>query len=92
MVILNFSFNLSVSSKSKNKSYAYTNQLLWDRRVVMKVEAYTGEFVVAVSFRNVDDDFAWAFEGVYGPNLDVEGDLFGRSWLASLVCGTCLGV
>jgi hypothetical protein len=29
-----------------------------------------GHFVVACSFRNVEDAFVWAFAGVYGPNLD----------------------
>jgi hypothetical protein len=46
--------------------------LMWDKRVVKKVEAYTGEFVAAVFFRNVDDDFVWAFAGDYGPNFDVD--------------------
>jgi hypothetical protein len=41
--------------------------LMWDRRVVEKVEAYVGEFVVACSFKNVSDGFSWAFAGVYGP-------------------------
>jgi hypothetical protein len=47
--------------------------LIWDRslrRVVEKIEVYVGEFVVACSFRNVDDDFTWACTGVYGPNND----------------------
>ena len=46
--------------------------MMWDRRVVKKVEACKGEFVAAVSFRSVHDDFAWAFAGVYGPNFDVD--------------------
>lgn len=28
------------------------------------------QIVTACSFRNVEDDFVWAFAGVYGPNLD----------------------
>jgi exonuclease III len=44
--------------------------LMWDRRVVEKIEEYVGEFSVACSFRNVEDGFSWAFAGVYGPNLD----------------------
>jgi hypothetical protein len=42
--------------------------LMWDRRVVEKMEMYVGEFVVACSFRNVADSFSWAFAGVYGPH------------------------
>jgi hypothetical protein len=42
--------------------------LMWDRRVVEKVEVYVGEFVVACSFKNVVDAFSWAFAGVYGPH------------------------
>jgi hypothetical protein len=44
--------------------------LMWDRRVVEKIEVCGGEYVVACSFRNVEDDSTWAFEGVYGPNID----------------------
>jgi hypothetical protein len=44
--------------------------LMWDRRVVEKIDGCVGEFSVAVSFRNVEDHFAWAFVGVYGPNAD----------------------
>jgi hypothetical protein len=31
-----------------------------------------GEFTVACFFRNIDDNFVWAFAGVYGPNVDYE--------------------
>jgi len=44
--------------------------ILWDRRIVEKLDEYVGEFVVACSFRSVADDFSWAFAGVYGPNFD----------------------
>jgi len=44
--------------------------LMWDRRIVEKIDVYVGEFVVACSFRSVADDFSWAFAGVYGPNFD----------------------
>jgi hypothetical protein len=27
-----------------------------------------GEFTLVVPFRNVEDQFTWAFMGVYGPN------------------------
>ncbi len=29
-----------------------------------------GEYLVACSFRNIEDNLTWAFVGVYGPNLD----------------------
>ncbi len=35
-----------------------------------KIEVYVGEYVVACSFKNIEDDFTWAFVGVYGPNFD----------------------
>jgi hypothetical protein len=44
--------------------------LLQDKRVVEKIEVYVGEYVVACSFRNIADDFTWAFAGFYGPNID----------------------
>jgi len=44
--------------------------LMWDRRVVEKLEAHVGAYVVACSFRNCADNFTSAFAGVYGPNLD----------------------
>jgi endonuclease/exonuclease/phosphatase family metal-dependent hydrolase len=44
--------------------------IMWDRRIVEKIEVYVGEFVVACSFRSVADNFSWAFAGVYGPNID----------------------
>jgi exonuclease III len=44
--------------------------LMWDRRVVTKIEVCVGEFVTTCYFKNVEDEFVWAFAGVYGPNLD----------------------
>jgi hypothetical protein len=31
--------------------------LMWDRRVVEKIEECTGSYTIACSFRNVDDNF-----------------------------------
>ena len=45
--------------------------LMWDRRVVSKVDVCVGNFVAASYFRNVKDDLEWAFTGVYGPNRDI---------------------
>jgi hypothetical protein len=42
--------------------------LIWDRRVVSKIDAWMGKFVAACSFKNVEDGLVWAFVGVYGPN------------------------
>jgi exonuclease III len=46
--------------------------IMWDRRVVEKVDDCVGRYTLAVSLRNVDDNFLWAFGGVYGPNDDGE--------------------
>jgi len=43
---------------------------MWDRRVVEKVEEAMGYFSVSCKFKNVGDQFEWAFIGVYGPNLN----------------------
>jgi hypothetical protein len=42
--------------------------LMWDKRVVSKVDVCQGNFVAVCSFRNVDNGMEWAFAGVYGPN------------------------
>jgi len=46
--------------------------LMWDRRVVEKVEECIGRYIVACSLRNTGDNVVWAFGGVYGPNDDRE--------------------
>ena len=43
--------------------------LMWDTRVVDKVEEAVGSFSVSCKFKSVVDQFAWKFTGVYGPNL-----------------------
>lgn len=40
--------------------------LSWDSRVV----EYIGNFIVACPFRNIEDEWRWAFVRVYWPNLD----------------------
>lgn len=67
---------------------------MWDRRVVEKVETYVGEFVITCSFKNVANDFSWAFAGVYGPhNISSRRLLWDE--LASLLCWSdvpwCIG-
>jgi len=44
--------------------------IMWDKRIVEKIDVFVGEFVLACSLRSVENDFSWAFAGVYGPNLD----------------------
>jgi hypothetical protein len=45
-----------------------------------KRSTYMGEFTLAVTFRNVDNHFTWAFAGVYGPNFDKKAALGGVGW------------
>jgi hypothetical protein len=49
--------------------------IMWDKRVVEKVDVCLGVFTLSVSFRNVVDRFVWAFAGVYGPNSDIDRSL-----------------
>ncbi|KAG6652322.1 hypothetical protein CIPAW_06G176400 [Carya illinoinensis] len=35
--------------------------VIWDRRVVEKMEEFIREYTVACSFRSVEDNFMWAF-------------------------------
>ena len=44
--------------------------LMWDRRVVEKVEKAVGHFSVSCKFKNLGDQFEWAFTGIHGPNLN----------------------
>lgn len=44
--------------------------LIWDKRIVEKIDVFVGEYVLACSFRSVEEDCSWAFAGVYGPNFD----------------------
>ena len=46
--------------------------VMWDKRVVTKVDMEVGECVAACSFINVVNGFEWAFAGVYGPNGDFD--------------------
>jgi len=42
--------------------------IMWDTRVVEKVDECVGDFTLVVSFRNFADHFVWTFAGIYGPN------------------------
>ncbi|KAG6637440.1 hypothetical protein CIPAW_11G178800, partial [Carya illinoinensis] len=44
--------------------------VMWDKRVVVKMEEFIGDYTVACSFEMVEDNFLWTFAGTYGPNVD----------------------
>lgn len=51
--------------------------MLWDRRVVSKIDETKGVFSISCFFKNVVDGFEWVLSGVYGPNED---SLRGSLW------------
>jgi hypothetical protein len=66
---------------------------MWDKKVVEKIdECVGGVYTMAVTFRNVEDHFTWAFAGgsMALILIGIE-DCFGTRWLICLVGGTCLG-
>ena len=44
--------------------------LMWNKRVVEKIEEALGLFSISCRFKNINDQFEWAFTGIYGPNLN----------------------
>ena len=46
--------------------------VMWDRRIVEKIEEAVGRFSVSCKFKNVKDQFELAFTGIYGPNSDLD--------------------
>jgi exonuclease III len=60
--------------------------LMWDKRLVEKIEDAVGSFSVSCKFKNVADQNVWMYSGVYGPNVDRERGLLWdelagiRSW------------
>jgi hypothetical protein len=44
--------------------------IMWDKRIVEKINVFVGECVLACSFKSIEEDFFWAFARVYGPNID----------------------
>ena len=50
--------------------------VFWDTRKFELVEAEIGQFSVTCLFKNVEDDFLWAFKGVYGPMKRCKRELF----------------
>lgn len=51
-----------------------------------KLGDFVGEYIVPCSFRSVTDNFLWAFESLYGPNVDNDRR-YGRSLLAYIAGG-----
>ena len=49
--------------------------VMWDRRIVEKIDEAGGRFSVSCKFKNVEDHFVWAFTSVYGPNSDRDRQL-----------------
>jgi hypothetical protein len=46
--------------------------LMWDRRVVEKMEEAVGIYSISCKFHMVLDQPEWIFSGVYGPNRDAD--------------------
>ena len=51
--------------------------IMWDKRVLGKMEVMVSTFSVSVKWQEVGDGFIWAFLGVYGPN---ENNERGHMW------------
>ena len=56
--------------------------VMWDTRVVNKMEEAVERFSVSCKFTSMSDQFVWAFTGVYGPNLHQD-----RRFLCEELCG-----
>uniref|UniRef100_A0A2N9F4W2 Reverse transcriptase domain-containing protein n=1 Tax=Fagus sylvatica TaxID=28930 RepID=A0A2N9F4W2_FAGSY len=46
--------------------------LMWDKRMVEKVEVVLGKFSVSCLWKGLVDGFDWACSGIYGPHSDLE--------------------
>ena len=46
--------------------------LMWDKRMLEKIDVRIGEYSVSCQWRSLEDGFIWTGTGVYGPNLDRE--------------------
>ena len=42
--------------------------IIWDKRVLEKVEVMVGTFSVSVKWQGMGDSFIWACSGLYGSN------------------------
>uniref|UniRef100_A0A2N9I916 Reverse transcriptase domain-containing protein n=1 Tax=Fagus sylvatica TaxID=28930 RepID=A0A2N9I916_FAGSY len=69
--LVNYEARHSKEAKGKGSIGASSGILvMWDKRVVQKVEDAVGLFSVSCKFKNVEDQKVWMFTGVYGPNVD----------------------
>ena len=50
--------------------------LLWDKRVLDKIDSCIGEFSVSCSWKGVEDGFEWTCTGVYGPTVETSRSSF----------------
>ena len=50
--------------------------LMWHKRVVEKMEEVVGQFSISCRLKNVENQFEWAFTGVYETNTDRDRRLF----------------
>jgi exonuclease III len=50
--------------------------LLWDKRVLDKIDAFSGRFSVSCSWKGVEDGFEWTCTGVYGPTVEASRSAF----------------
>jgi hypothetical protein len=44
--------------------------IMQDKRVVERIDDCVGEFTLAVTFKNIEDHFTWAFACVYGSDSE----------------------
>ena len=51
--------------------------MMWDRRVLERLEFMVGSFFVSVRWQRVGDGFSWACSGVYGP---IDNNARGLMW------------
>uniref|UniRef100_A0A2N9I472 Reverse transcriptase domain-containing protein n=1 Tax=Fagus sylvatica TaxID=28930 RepID=A0A2N9I472_FAGSY len=50
--------------------------ILWDKRVLDKVDAFSGDYSVSCSWKGVVDGFVWSCTGVYGPTVETSRSAF----------------
>jgi hypothetical protein len=65
--------------------------IMWDKRVVEKIDEFVGDFTLVVTFRNVVDHSIWAFLRVSMALIliGIEG-FFRMSWLVWSIGGNAL--
>ena len=44
--------------------------LMWDKRMLEKVDSLIGTFSVSYCWKSLSDGFEWVSSGIYGPNFD----------------------